>query len=56
MYLSLSLSMDLVAALVTATTGLAVAPHFDNPYRSTSGELSSTAAVSPQGTAPPLHP
>ncbi|KAI3438687.1 hypothetical protein D9Q98_001107 [Chlorella vulgaris] len=35
-YLALSLSMDLLAACVGAGTGLAVAPHFDNPYLSTS--------------------
>jgi hypothetical protein len=37
-YLALSLSMDLLAACVGAGTGLAVAPHFDNPYLSTSRE------------------
>ena len=36
--------MDVLAALVGVTTGLAVSPHFDNPYKSTSGRRTPAAA------------
>ncbi len=37
-YLGLSLGADAMAAAVTSTTGLAIAPPFNNPYASTSRE------------------
>lgn len=35
-YLGLSMSMDALAAAVSAATCLLIAPHFNNPYASTS--------------------
>lgn len=37
-FLGLSIGSDAMAALVSATTGLRIAPAFDNPYLSTSRE------------------